>query len=94
MIEKGFHKDVVKMILPLFDFLTVIDKKDIWKGVEFLRHNVYKLKGLKRNDKKQFDEFLDKYFIQTWLKKRLIDMFSYNSDDNEEWKQDMWGPHD
>jgi hypothetical protein len=89
MIEKGFHKDVVKMIMPLFDFLTVIDKKDIRKGVEFLRHKVYKIKGLKRNDKKQFDEFLDKYFIQTWLKKRLIDMFNYNSDDNEDWKQDM-----
>ncbi len=89
MIEKGFHKDVVKMIMPLFDFLTVIHKKDIRKGVEFLRHKVYKIKGLKRNDKKQFDEFLDKYFIQTWLKKRLIDMFNYNSDDNEDWKQDM-----
>ena len=59
MIEKGFHKNVVKMIMPLFDFLTVIDKKDIRKGVEFLRHKVYKIKGLKGNDKKQFDEFLD-----------------------------------
>jgi hypothetical protein len=59
------------MVLPLFDFLTVIDKKDIRKGVEYMRHKVYEIKGLKRNDKKQFDEFLDKYFIQTWLKKKI-----------------------
>jgi hypothetical protein len=23
----------------------------------------------------------------------LFDMFNYNSDDNEDWKQDMWGLH-
>jgi hypothetical protein len=33
MIDKGFHKDVVKVILPLFDFLMAIKKKDIRKGV-------------------------------------------------------------
>ena len=55
MIDKGFHKDVVKVILPLFDFLTVIEKKDIQKGVEYLRHMVYKIKGIKRREKKHFD---------------------------------------
>ncbi len=29
MSHKGFHKDVVEVILPLFDFLMVIEKKDI-----------------------------------------------------------------
>ncbi len=89
MIEKGFHKDVVKMFLPLFDFLTVIDKMAIQKGVEQLRHIMYKVKGMKWNEKKHFDDFLDKYFIQTWFRKRLTDMFNYNSDNNEDWKQDM-----
>ena len=89
MTDRGFHKDVVKMILPLFDFLTVIEKKDIRKGVEYLKHMVYKIKGIKRSEKKHFDEFLDKYFIMTWLKERLIDMDNYNSDNNEDWKQEM-----
>ena len=85
MIDKGFHKDVV----PLFDFLTVIEKKDIRKGVEYLRQMVHKTKGIKQSEKKHFDEFLDKYFIQTWLKKSLIDTFNYNSDDNKDWKREM-----
>ena len=89
MIDKGFHKDVVKVILPMFDFLTVIKRKDIGKGVEYLREMVHKTKGIKRSEKKQFDEFLDKYFIQTWIKKRLIDMFNYKSDENEDWKREM-----
>ena len=50
---------------------------------------VHKTKGIKRSEKKHFDEFLDKYFIQTWLKKSLIDMFNYNSDNNKDWKQEM-----
>ena len=53
------------MILPLFDFLMVIEKKDIGKRVEYLRQMVHKTKGIKRSDKLHFDEFLDKYFIQT-----------------------------
>ena len=50
---------------------------------------VHKIKGLKRCDKKQFDEFLDNYFIPTWLKRKLIDMFNYNSDENGDRRQDM-----
>jgi hypothetical protein len=86
MIDKGFHKDVVKMILPLFDFLTIIEKKVIQKGVEYLRQMVHKTKGIKWSKKKHFDKFLDKYFIQIWLKNRLFDMFNYNFDSNEDWK--------
>jgi hypothetical protein len=36
MIEKGFHNDVVKVIMPMFDFQMVIEKKDMQKGVEYL----------------------------------------------------------
>jgi hypothetical protein len=67
----------------------VIKRKDIQKGVEYLRKMVYKTKGIKQSEKKHFDELLDKFFIQTWLKKRLIDMFNYNSDDNEDWTREM-----
>ena len=69
MIDKGFHKDVVKVIMPLFDFLTVIKEKDIQKLAEYLKQMVHKTKVIKRSEKKHFDKFLDKYFIQTWLKK-------------------------
>ena len=86
MIERGFDKDMVKVILPMFDFLTVIDKKNIQKGVEYLRQKVLKTKGIKRCDKRLFEEFLDTYFIKTWLKKRLIDMLNYNTGESDSWR--------
>ena len=89
MVEKGFHKDMIKVVLPLFDFLTVIKKEDMRNGVEYIREMVHKSKGLKRCDKKQFDEFLNSYFIPTWLKRKLIEMFNYNSDKNGDWRRDM-----
>ena len=89
MIERGFDKDMVKVILPMFDFLTVIDKKNIQKGVEYLRQKVLKTKGIKRCDKRLFEEFLDTYFIKTWLKKRLIDMFNYNTGESDSWRREM-----
>ncbi len=89
MVERGLHKDVIRAVLPLFDFLTVIKKEDIRKGVEYIREMVHKTKGLERCDKKQFDEFLNSYFIPTWLKRKLIDMFNYNSDENGDWRRDM-----
>ena len=85
MVEKGFDRDVIRTVLPLFDFLTVIKKEDIRKGVEYIRDVVQKTKGLKRNKKKEFDEFLNTYFIPTWLKPKLIDMFNYNSDKKGDW---------
>jgi hypothetical protein len=89
MVEKGFDRDVIRTVLPLFDFLTVIKKEDIRKGVEYIRDVVQKTKGLKRNEKKEFDEFLNTYFIPTWLKPKLIDMFNYNSDEKGDWRRDM-----
>ena len=86
LIEWGFKKESVKLLLPMFDFLTVIDKKDIQNGVEYLRQKVLKTKGIKRCDKRLFEEFLDTYFIKTWLKKRLIDMFNYNSGEDDDWR--------
>jgi hypothetical protein len=89
MVEKGFDRDVIRTVLPLFDFLTVIKKVDMRKGVEYIRDVVQKTKGLKRNEKKEFDEFLNTYFIPTWLKPKLIDMFNYNSDEKGDWRRDM-----
>ena len=70
MVERGLRKDVIRAVLPLFDVLTVIKKEDIRKGVEYIREMVQKTKGLKRCDKKQIDEFLNSYFIPTWLKRK------------------------
>ena len=38
---------------------------------------------------KLFDEFLDQFFIKTWLKKKLIDMFNYNDGEGGKWRRDM-----
>ncbi len=62
---------------------------DIEKGVEYIRESVRDCKELKRAEKKLFDEFLDRYFIKTWMKKKLIDMFNYNDGDGDNWKRDM-----
>ncbi len=89
MIERGFSKETIAYLLPKFDFLTVVDKDDIEKGVEYIRESVRESKELKRAEKKVFDEFLDQYFIKTWMKKKLIDMFNYNDGDGDNWKRDM-----
>ena len=47
MIERGFGKETVAILLPMFDFLTVIDKDDITRGVEYIRECVRTGKGLK-----------------------------------------------
>ena len=47
MIERGFGKETVAILLPMFDFLTVIDKDDIMRGVEYIRECVRTGKGLK-----------------------------------------------
>ena len=83
MIEHGFSKETVAFLLPKFDFLTVVDKDDIERGVEYIRETVRASKGLKRANKKLFEEFLDQYFIKTWMKKKLIDMFNYNDGDRD-----------
>ena len=87
MVDRGFKNDVILVILPLFDFLTVIDREDMEKGVEYIRSSVHDKKDIKRCDKKLFDGYLDYYFKKTWLRKKLIDMFNYN--DGEDWKREM-----
>jgi hypothetical protein len=51
MIERGFSKETVSFLLPKFDFLTVVDKDDIEKGVEYIRESVRDCKELKRAEK-------------------------------------------
>ena len=51
MIEHGFSKEMVAFLLPKFDFLTVIDKDDIARGVEYVRELVRDSKGLKKVEK-------------------------------------------
>ena len=89
LIEWGFKKESVKLLLPMFDFLTVVDKTQIENGVEYIRDAVHKKKELKKCERKLFDDFLDKYFMKTWLKRKMIDMFNYNTGKEELWKRDM-----
>ena len=42
MADTKFDNDFIKEILPMFDFVTVVEKGDIRKGVEFIRENVNK----------------------------------------------------
>ena len=77
MIEKGFKKEMVAILLPMFDFLRVINRNGIERGVEYIREKVNGGKDLKKSEKILLDKFLDQYFIKTWLK-RFIDIFNYN----------------
>ena len=82
-----FDNDIIKEILPMYDFLTVIDKGDIREGVEFIRDNVTKGVKLKKDDRIMFARYLDDYFIPLWLQQRMKDMYNFN--DDEDWKTDM-----
>jgi hypothetical protein len=59
MIGKGFKKETVAILLPMFDFLTVINRNDIERGVEYIREKVNGGKDLKKSEKKLFNKFLD-----------------------------------
>ena len=87
MVDKGFITDVIALILPLFDFLTVIKKEDMTKAVEYIRSKVLDDKRVKRCHKKLFEEYLDEYFRKTWLSNVMVDMFNYN--DGENWRKEM-----
>ena len=67
----------------------MIDRTDIGRGVEYICEKVYKKEDLKRCKEKLFDEFLDKYFIKTWLTRKLIDILNYKTGEGEHWKRDM-----
>ena len=85
--RQGIKNDVIAIVLPLFDFLTVVKRGDIEKGVEYIRMRVVDEKSFKRGDKKLFQEFLDGYFRKTWLREKLIEMFNYN--DGDDWRREM-----
>ena len=68
LIEWGFKKESVKLLLPMFDFLTVVEKGDIRKGVEFIRDYVTKGVKLKKDGRIMFERYLDYYFISGFSK--------------------------
>ncbi len=82
-----FEDDVIKETLPMFDFLTVVEKGRIQKGVEYIRECANKCGLLKKADRILFDRYIDKYFIPFWLQQRMRDMYNYNG--SEDWKKDM-----
>jgi hypothetical protein len=89
LVEWKFERDDIKIMLPMFEFLTVIKKEDMRKGVDYIREMVRKTKGIKKSEKKRFEEFMKTYFIPTWLKPKLIEMFNYNSDEKGDWRREM-----
>jgi hypothetical protein len=51
MIEKGFKKEKVAILLLMFDFLTVINRNDIERGIEYISGKVNGGKDLKKSEK-------------------------------------------
>ena len=51
MIEKGFKKETVAILLPMRDFLTVVNRNDIESGVEYIREKVNGGKDLGKSEK-------------------------------------------
>ena len=88
MVDMKFNSEVIKETLPMFDFLTVVKKGHIRKGVECIQENANKVIKLKKDDRILFGTYLDEYFIPFWLQQRMKDMYNYN--DSEDWKKDMW----
>ena len=87
MVDKGFTTDVIALILPLFDFLTIIKKDNMEKVVEYTRSKVLEDERVKRCHKKLFEEYLDDYLKKTWLSNVMVDMFNYNNGEN--WRKEM-----
>ena len=54
-----FAKDVIKVILTMFDLLTVDSKGKSRKGVEFIRDNVWNGKMLEKDDRNMFHRYID-----------------------------------
>ena len=48
MVDMKFEDDVIKETLPMFDFLTVVEKGHIQKGVEYIRECANKCGLLKK----------------------------------------------
>ena len=82
-----FESNIIKETLPMFDFLTVVEKRNIRKGVEYIRECAKKCGLLKKADRILFDRYLDEYFIPFWLQQRMQDMYDYN--DRADWKKDI-----
>jgi hypothetical protein len=82
MVDRGSKNEVIAVILPLFDFLIVVDQDDMEKGVEYIRAKVLEEKSIKRCDKRIFEDYLDCYFKKIWLRKKLVEMFNYYNGNN------------
>ena len=80
LVDWGFSKDCIKLILWRFKFLTIIDPSHMRAGVEYIRQKVHDDKKVKKREKVLFDQFLNEYFIKTWLTEKLISMFNYKGE--------------
>ncbi len=73
-VDMKFEDNVIKETLPMFDFLTVVEKGHIQKGVEYIRESANKCGLLKKADRILVDRYIDEYFILFWLKQGMKDM--------------------
>jgi hypothetical protein len=86
MLELKMSAAFIKDFLKLFDFLTIIDRDNIEKGVAYIRMKVKKIKGYKEF-KGDVEKFFDDYFVSQWCRKRMIPMWNYNG--REGWDVEM-----
>lgn len=78
MVRKKFDDDFIKVFLPLFDFLTIVDRHLIKVGLDFIKVQARKLKGY-RAHKSLVEEFIEDYFKPQWLRKKLVPLWNYNT---------------
>jgi hypothetical protein len=58
MVELVMPSEFVKEFLKLFDFLTVVDRERIVKGLAYVRSKAKKIKGYKEN-KEEAEKLFD-----------------------------------
>ena len=86
MEELGFKDKFLHGFLPLFDFLTVVDRELIPECLEYIR---LKAKSVKfyTGHKDLVNHFIDGYFRKTWVTKRMIPRWNYNV--GYHWEEEM-----
>lgn len=80
--KKRFPEEFINAVLWRFSFMSILPRDQLRAAVDYVRAQVNALptKEASKSLKKQFsEEFLDGYFIPTWIRdKQYMAMFNYN----------------
>lgn len=87
MQEFKFDVEIIADLLPYIDFLKVVEKAEISKEVKYIREMVLKLKVSRKGDMALCEKLCDEYFIPTWLREKIINM--YNCNEGDKWNKEM-----